>query len=341
MLAAVLALFAAAPAQAEMKAIWGPSTLRDGRSAFPLYKDLGVDVLQQQLLWSRVAPTRPANPRDPNDPAYVWPRPLDFAYGQVRENHMKLALLVRGTPAWANGGRPENWAPNDPRSYADFLAAAAKRYKRVRLWMIWGEPSRQAQFQPLPLNSREGPQRYAQLLDRAYGTLKNIRRKNKVIGGMTFHAGDVVAAKFMRWMRLPNGKPPRLDWYGHNPFTARRPVLRENPVAPGVRDMSDADLFIREIRRHWRPRHIKPKLWLSEFCVASDRPNADFDFHVTRAEQALWLTDAFNIAHRHRWIAGMGWWNLQDDAADDGITCGLVDRDGLPKPSYFAYKLAR
>ena len=341
LLAVVLAITAAAPAQAELKAIWGANTLRGGGSAFPVYKDLGVDVLQEQLVWNQVARSRPAHPREPSDPAYVWPRTLDFAYRAAFENHIKIALLVRGTPAWANGGKTSNWAPDNLGDYADFLVAAARRYKRVRLWMIWGEPSRAAQFSPLPPNSPEGPRLYARLLDRAYGVLKKVRRKNKVIGGMTFHAGDIVARDFMRWMRLPNGKPPRLDWFGHNPFTARRPDLRKPTYFPGLRDMSDLDTYIKEIRRHWKPRHIKPKLWLSEFCVASDRPNSDFAFHVTREAQADWLTQAFKIAHSHRWIAGFGWWNLQDAAADDGITCGLLDRDGVPKPSYLAYKLAR
>jgi hypothetical protein len=96
--------------------------------------------------------------------------------------------------------------------YADFAVAAARRYKRVRLWMIWGEPDRGANFQPLPPNSPPGPERYARLLDRAYGSLKKLRRSNIVIGGMSMHAGDVIARDWVRWMRLPNGKPPRLDW---------------------------------------------------------------------------------------------------------------------------------
>ena len=55
LLALVALLAAAAPAQAELKSIWGPNTLRDGRSAFPFYKQLGVDVLQIQIQWNRVA----------------------------------------------------------------------------------------------------------------------------------------------------------------------------------------------------------------------------------------------------------------------------------------------
>ena len=182
-----------------------------------------------------------------------------------------------GRPPGPTAARTANWAPDKLRDYADFLVAAARRYKRVRLWMIWGEPSRAAPVLaaaaqlargPAPVRAAAGPR---------------LRRAQE---GAPHEHGDrrhdlprpatSCAREFMRWMRLPNGKPPRLDWFGHNPFTARRPTLRKRPIAPGVRDMSDVDTYIKEIRRHWKPRHIKPKLWLSEFCVASDRPNRAF-----------------------------------------------------------------
>ena len=40
-------------------------------------------------------------------------------------------------------------------------------------------------------------------------------------------------------MRLPDGRPPRLDLYGHNPFSIRAPNLA-NPPSPGQQiDFSD------------------------------------------------------------------------------------------------------
>jgi hypothetical protein len=334
-LALVALLGLAQPASAELKAIWGPITLADGRSAFPVYERLGVDVLQQQLQWNSIAAQRPANPRDPNDPAYRWPADVDTAYGAGRRYGFQLALMIRGTPKWANGGRAPAWVPNDVQDYADFAIAAAKRYAKVKYWMIWGEPSRAANFQPE--GPTAAPAAYSLLLDRAYGALKSVRRSIKVIGGMTFH---IQAKGFLKGMRLPDGMPPRLDWFGHNPFTGRRPNLRNRVYYPGLRDMSDTDAYIREIRKHWRPRRVKPKLWISEFCVASDRANYAFAFHVSRTTQGSWLAAALRIAHNHPWIAAFGWWNLQDGPDPDGITCGLLDANGRPKPSYSAYRKA-
>ncbi len=342
-LAALLALPGAAEARTA-KAIWGPTRMPDGSSAFRVYKDLGVDVFQIQLVWDRVAPTKPRHPTRPGDPAYVWPEIVTEAVRMARRNGIDVAIMVKGSPAWANGGQSSQWAPA-PAHYARFLRAASRRYRSVHRWMIWGETNRAAVFQPLAPNSRTGPRTYARLLDAAYSALKRASRRNIVIGGMTFSFGDIYPSTWIRWMRLPNGKPPRLDWYGHNPFSRRAPDIRltDNPQFPGSRDISDADGFAREVHRAYRryPRFRRrgPRLWLSEFTVSSDRPNRAFTFAVSRQEQARWLKGGFRIARRIR-AAGLGWFNLYDEPATtaNGLTTGLMTYEGVRKPAYFAYK---
>jgi hypothetical protein len=346
LLAACLALPGAAEARTA-KAIWGPTRMPDGSSAFPVYKDLGVDVFQIQLLWDRVAPTKPARPSKARDPAYRWPADVDEAVRMGRRYGVDVAIMVKGAPAWANGGLASIWAPN-PVHYARFVKAASRRYRSVHRWMIWGEPNRVAVFQPLAVGQPTGPRAYARLLDAAYGVLKRRSRKNIVIGGMTFTFGDIYPSQWVRWMRLPNGKPPRLDWYGHNPFSRRAPDIRqpENTAFPGSRDISDMDLFARELHRAYRrnPRFRRhgPRLWLSEFTVSSDRPNRAFSFAVSRTEQARWLRGAFRIAKRVK-AAGLGWFNLYDEPVTNpvGLTTGLMTYEGIRKPAYETYRRLR
>ena len=349
--AVCLGICALAPAASarSVKAIWGPVQMPDGSSAFPRYKDLGVRVVQMQLEWADTAASRPADPTNPSDPAYRWPKQVDDTVRAARRHGIKVALMVKGSPPWSNGGRPRQWAPNNT-DYARFLTAASRRYGSVRLWMVWGEVNRAAVFQPLPKNSRVGPRRYATLLNGAYRALKRRSRRNIVIGGMTFSFGAVMPRNFLRWMRLPGGKPPPLDWYGHNPFTRRFPNLRHRgfPGYPAARDISDIDTFAREIRRTYRSRYRAfrrrgPRLWLSEFTVSSDRPNRDFDFYVSRSAQARWLTAAYRIARREPYVAGLGWVGLLDEppSVPRSVTFGLMTSDGKPKPAYYAYKRAR
>ena len=338
--AAFLALAAPATAGAGLKAIWGPTTLPNGKSAFPVYKDLGVEVLEYPVHWSSIAPSRPADPRNPDDPAYRWNQDLDTAVAQARRNGMRVALMVLTAPPWANGGHDHRYAPTDPRDYADFLVAVSRRYPSVRHWMIWGEPSRAPNWQPLPGNSPVAPRRYAKLLDRAYGALKGRSKRNVVIGGMTFTAGDVLPADWLRWMRLPNGRPPRLDWYGHNTFSTRYPDLAKRPYFRGGRDFSDLDTLHRQLRRTYRGRPT-PRIWVAEFTISSDRASRDFIFYVSRRDQARWLRTAYRIARRTPYVAGLGWIGLVDGPDPDGSTAGLLDEHGKPKPAYYAYRAAR
>jgi len=246
--------------------------------------------------------------------------------------------MVKQTPAWAGGGTGAH-VPTRVQDYADFLVAAARRYPRVRHWMIWGEPTRAGSFVPMPSGKPKGPRAYARLLDAAYRALKDHRRSNIVIGGMTWTLGKVTPKAFLRWMRLPNGRRPRLDWYGHNPFSTRIPDLAQNPYYPGLRDFSDADTLIREVRRAY-PRR-RPRLWLSEFTVPSEHASWAFSFFVTAQQQAEWVAAAYRIAHQSRWIAAVGWWTLLDaPPARDSLTNGLMTSTAQPKPAYEAYKRA-
>jgi hypothetical protein len=332
------------------KAIWGPLE-RNGASLFPVYRDLGAGIYQLTLRWEAVAPARPARARDPFDPAYRWPPELDDAVAAADRHGLRVSVLVTGAPAWANGGRAPIWAPRRKRDFADFLRAAARRYPSIRLWMIWGEPSRLDRFQPLEAAmsvrltraQKRGPRRYARLLDAGYGALKAENRRNLIIGGNTWSGGEVVPRNFVRAMRLPNGRRPRMDLYGHNPFTVRRPDLRKGPVGYGYADFSELDALARWLDRFgYRNSKRRPlRLFLSEFTLPTDHKNHEFNFWVTRETQAKWIRAALRITRRWRRIYTFGYLGLYDDAQrPDGLEVnrGLIDREGRKKPAYRAFK---
>ena len=321
------------------KLIWGPTHLPDGSSAFPIYEELGVDVYQIQLRWPEVAPTRPASPQEPSDPAYRWPADLDYAVSQAAEHGMDVTVLVTHSPRWANGGRGDLWAP-DPTDFARFLTAASRRYPTVHRWMIWGEPNRADRFLPNSANSPIGPRTYAPLLDAAYGALKAVSPDNIVIGGDTFTGGDVKPEQFIKWMRLPSGQPPRLDWYGHNPYPFRFPDLNKQPISGGWRDLSDLDTLAGQVNRVYRSRGQRPRLWLSEFTVQSDHTSKVFEAFVSQASQARWLTAGYDTAAEEPQVEGLGWFTLLDQAGGRlAAHWGLMTSDGrTKKPAFGAYQ---
>lgn len=342
-----------------LKMIWGPTYLPSastlpgllplpgqvelpGSSVFPIYHELGANVFETDLRWDEVAPTRPSHPTDPNDRAYHWPSGLDHAVQTAAAYGIKVCLLVQRTPAWANGGLPNYWAPRYARDYADFLTAAARHYSSVHYWMIWGEPTLPGNFAPMPPNSPVGPRRYAVLLNQAYHALKHASRSNIVIGGDTYTAGLVRPADFIRWMKLPNGNPAPLDYYGHDPYSvlSRFPNLREGPYSPGVRDFNDIDTLHRQLVHTY---HRQVKLWLAEFSMSSASGSRAFAFYTSPQGQAQWLSAAYSTANSVNYVAGLGWFTLLDEPPwmSGHLSNGLMTWNLLPKPAFWAYQQAR
>jgi hypothetical protein len=333
------------------KAIWGPVT-RNGVSQFPIYRDLGAGIYLTVLHWSSTAPTRPRSPKNPADRSYRWPAELDYAISEARRYGIRVAIAIQGAPRWASGHRDPRWAPRRPSDFARFAYAASKRYPSVHQWMIWTEPTRRRNFQPLvherrdhPLTRRmrRGPHIYAQILDSSYVALKRSSRRNLVIGGNSFTTGDVSPLNWIKNLRLPNGRPPRMDMYGHNPFTARRPLLRRARLGHGFADFCDLPRLARWVDRYLgRPRgKRRMKLFLSELFWPTDHPNYEFNFWVDRSTAALWLSDALRTTRRWSRIYTLGWFSLYDDPPrprGDEVNRGLLTLDGQKKPAYFAYQ---
>jgi hypothetical protein len=353
--ALLLAPHAASARVSPKKSMWGPVTYH-GRPQFPIYADLGVGIFQMPLRWNQVAVRRPERPGDPTDPAYRWPLEVDQAVAEGARYGIRVTLQVIGAPSWANGGRPWNWVPTDRQDYVAFLRAAAARYPTVRLWMIWGEPTRQNNFMPLRPETQgrvgltpaqaSAPRYYARLLDASYVALKRLHRSNIVIGGNTFTVGDISPYNWIRAMKLPGRRSPRMDMFGHNPFTSRRPDLRNPPPGHGpavnYSDFSDLDTFTLVLDRHLRdPRGRPLRLFLSEFFFPTDHRNWEFPFYVTRRVQARWLADALRIVRRWKRVYTLGWFGLYDDGPRPDrleVNRGLIDIRGRRKPSYNAYK---
>lgn len=327
-----------------LKAMWGPAVV-NGVSQFPVYRDLGVKIYETTLYWNTIATRRPQDARNPRDPAYVWPAAIDDAVAAASIDGMRAAVEIIGAPAWANGGHAWNWAPRSASDFADFAAAAARRYLSVHLWMIWGEPSRGVNFQPLTpakpftkLTAAQAaaPRRYARMLDQAYGALKAVNGRNVVVGGMTYTTGDISTTQWIENMRIPNGRPPRLDLYGHNPFSFRAPSLANPPSPNQAVDFSDLHRLAKLVDRNLaRSNNRHPRLFLTEWTVPTF-VDQEFNFFTTPAVQAQWIADGLRIVRAWSRIYAVGWIHLYDEAPLTGG--GLLTADGIKKPGYFAWK---
>ena len=200
-------------------------------------------------------------------------------------------------------------------------------------------------FLPLPPNRATGPRIYSRILDAAYGALKRVSRRNLVIGGNTFTGGDVRPRRYIRSMRLPGGRPPRMDLYGHNPFTARRPALRRPNVGYGYADFQIST----------RSQAGSTAIWVAAAGVASSSsspsspclPTTSTIHSISMCPAVLrpWLGAALRITRRWPRIYTFGWNQLYDEPPNgpggrpgNETNWGLLDWHGRPKPEYQVYK---
>jgi hypothetical protein len=340
-LAALLLSLTPTGAQAFSKAIWGPLT-RNGKSEFPLYHKLGVKVFEMDLDWRDIAGSRPAHATDPGDPAYSWPAEVDQAMTQAKRYHMQLLLQIIGSPSWSNGGKAFNTPPSNLNDYANFATAAARKYPSVHLWMVWGEPSRKANWsldkrvsyktKHLSKAQQVGPHTYARLLDGAYGALKRVSRRNLVIGGNTFSGTNIDTLQWIENLKLPDGKPPRMDMFGHNPFSYMPPGFSSKPSP-------DGEVQFRDLKRlaGWIDHYLHKgmPIFLSEWTIPS-AADQEFGFWVDKKVAARWVTTAFQESRRWKRIYGLGWIHVYDDPPTS--YGGLMSRTGKPKPVFSTFQ---
>jgi len=261
---------------------------------------------------------------------------------------MEVQIMILGTPHWANGQQAWQWMPKDPQDFADFATAASRHFPNVNFWMIWGEPNRAPNFQPFtPANSgtgylneeqRKAPENYALLLDYSYQALKNIDQENMIIGGNTYTSAgnnDINPYQWIRYLQLPDGSKPRLDYWGHNPFTFRFPELNslmQKPAPRGVVPFSDLRRLVRVLDRYYPQR---PKLFLAEWGVPHGFTDSALDFSLNAKEARRWISSAYRIARRWDRIYTLGWIHPVDS---ESSSMGLLNSSGAKKSTFKAFK---
>jgi hypothetical protein len=257
------------------KAIWGPTEF-EAESLFPTYKSLGAGIYEIKLEWDKVAQLEPLEAKDPLDASYEWPDQIDTAISEARANGIQVGLTVTGTPEWAKR--------DDPKAYAAFVTAAARRYAAVHLWTI--EP-------PKSVSGRA----HARQLDAAYAALKARSKRNRVIGGNSAGNG---AARWIRSLKLANGKAPRMDFYGHSTTRAL--------TADDVEELADA---------------AGKRLFLTLSLTVN-------------SSQSSRLRSALRVARRSSDVYSLAYRSLYDE---DTTKTGLIDSvDNTKRAAFAAFK---
>ncbi len=288
---------------------------------------LGVRTVRFTLHWDMVAPTKPATPANPKDPAYRW-APFDAVLDGLRAHGIAAIVTLWGAPRWSNGGHGPNWLPSS--GFGLFATAAARRYPWVHLWTIWNEPNTRIFSVPV------SPRAYVMhVLNPGYAALHAVSRANVVAGGVTSPRKTVSGMAPLAFMARMHAAHARLDAYAQNPYPG---MSSETPFKDPCSwchtfTMAHLALIRREVTRYFGS---KP-LWLTEYGYQTNPP--DRFAGVPLAAQASYVGQAALRVWEQPGVTVLIHFLVRDEPSLGGWQSGLLTVRGARKPSYSAFAL--
>jgi hypothetical protein len=309
----------------------------------------GASVIHTTASWPQLAPKRPANPANGDDPAYRL-TDLDDLVFQSGIYGLRVMIDISGTPKWANGGKAPNVMPKRLRDLTTFARMLAARYDgrhghgSVSLWSVWNEPNLQLFLTPQFVGKKiVGPSNYAKLYKAAYAGIKAGNPWAKVAIGETSARGrdkplkgtsaTVAPGTFARLLSKVKGL--RFDAWAHHPYPTTpnmRPLQRVR--YPNV-TLSTMPQFEKDLKK-WFHRSVP--IWITEYGHET-KPGEPRG--VTPAVQAAYAKQALGVARKDPNVQMFIWFTFRDSSGNPWQS-GLEQPSGAHKPSYAAFSsLAR
>jgi hypothetical protein len=338
----------------------------------------GAGVSRIDVLWAHyVGNQRPANPTDPNDPAYDFTA-LDAAVQDAHARGLDILLTVYHAPPWAEGpNRPDGdddvpggtWKP-DPHDFADFGTALATRYSggfipaggtvplpAVRHFEAWNEENLWAYLTP----QYEGKKfvagaHYRQMLNAFYEAIHAVDDKAQVLIGGNAPYGDPAGGLrtrpliFLRNLFCLTKKldpkscpdPVKFDILGVHPINLSGGPT-QSAISPDDVTTPDVPNVAKTLRAAQRAQTLASEhhiMWATEFWWYSYPENPDRN-GLSLSQQARYVAQSLSLV----WKAGARVainYEVCDPPDDDPdgnlLHTGLFLRDCSPKPSATAFR---
>jgi Glycosyl hydrolase catalytic core/Beta-galactosidase len=341
---------AAAPASAQVpREFWGVIPINN-LSAQEINKmgAANVGTLRQLVLWPEIEPSRDN---------YNWSY-LDFLVAGAAANGIEILPFPYGTPSWVKVkcrklGRKKcvrvpPLSKDGRAAWIDFLQDFVGRYgPQGAFWtdttdaydppylpitevQVWNEPSSQTYWQPKPK-----PKQYGALVKISHDAIAAVDPGVQIVLAGLFPSPELGEqyrfTKFLQKLFQVKGIGDYFDIAAFHPY-ARTIARLRNQITTIRQVMSRGGVG------------GKP-LWITELGWGSAPPVANRPLIKGVEGQRDHLISGFELieSNRNQWnLAGVIWYSWRDPGIEYGncpfcSSSGLLERNGDPKPSWFAY----
>jgi hypothetical protein len=305
--------------------------------------------------WRQIAPERPKNPLNGDDPAYNL-SDLDALVRTAPRYNQQVFVTISGTPAWANGGKTTNHPPRNLSDLTQFAHMLAARYNgrhigfgAVTRWAVWNEPNLALFLTPQfgAGGKIVSGATYAKLFMAAYTGIKAGNPRALVAAGETSNRGhnrptggvsdSTAPATFAHAVAAANPRLPFAAWSTH-------PYPSEYRLGPNQR-VSYPNVALTNISklgdslRQWFHRRVP--IWITEWaeqtspeCVLRCEGGG-----VSHAQQAKDAATALQLAQANPYVEMFVWFIFRDSTSQTWYS-GLISKGGAQKPAYNAFAAA-
>lgn len=317
---------------------------QDLAAALDDVKALGMGWVRLDLDWSEVQPDGPAS--------YQWTN-FDRVVNAARSRGLSVLPTIAYTPAWARpaGATSAQWAPADPSQFADFAAAAVRRYAPlgVHTWEIWNEPNITGFWAPRP-----DPTAYVRLISLAAAAMRAADPQAFIVsGGLAPSPSDgqnISQLDFLAAM-CSLGANRLVDAIGYHPYSF--PVAPQNPAAWNPwPQIAATNPSLRSILAKFGTPSLP--IWATEYGAPTGGPgteataegygpSASGSYYVDEDFQAQLATDSVQAALNTSGVEALFWYTDKDSGTDPSTSehfFGLRRADGTPKPAFYALQSA-
>jgi hypothetical protein len=320
----------------EPNTVGEPGTYPSPDGVASLLSDLGAQSHRWVLSWQMVEPRAPQNGvHNYNFAATDRLYTADVAHG------IKPLIVLMDAPAWAWGnevprtGQPYGMPPGEDHldDWADFAAAAARRYPQALGFEIWNEPDAWNFWGrgTLPID----PVAYTHLLASAHDAIKSASPRTPVIGGAiapypTTVAGVHLSVSDFVGAMLRAGAASYMDGISLHPYAS----------GPGAVDASTYAGPVNWLRNTLSRYGANTPIWITESGISTTGSNAASE--QGQAQSLLSLYHWFQAQPDVKALFIHSLFERWTDASSREVGFGLIHQGPTlqPKPAFYALQQA-